>query len=139
MKTTPLLSLLIAAALSVAGCSQKTETAPAVVVEAPVAVVVPSPAPVAAAVAIVPASAEVLAAGEKVYTATCAACHTAAVMGAPKLGDPAAWAPRLAKGAAGLHATAIDGLKLMPPKGGNPALKDDEVKAAVDYMISKAM
>ena len=139
MKITPLLSLLIAAALSVTGCSQKTETAPAVVVEAPVAVVVPSPAPVAAAVAIVPASAEVLAAGEKVYTATCAACHTAAVMGAPKLGDPAAWAPRLAKGAAGLHATAIDGLKLMPAKGGNPALKDDEVKAAVDYMISKAM
>lgn len=142
MKTTPLLSLLIAAALSVAGCSQKTETAPAVVVEAPVAVVVPAVAPPAAASpapAIVPASAEVLAAGEKVYTATCAACHTAAVMGAPKLGDPAAWAPRLAKGAAGLHATAIDGIKLMPPKGGNPALKDDEVKAAVDYMISKSM
>ena len=143
MKTKPLLSLLVLAALT--ACSQKTETAPAVVVEAPVSVVAEAPAPavvapvVAAVPAMVAASADVLAAGEKVYTATCAACHTAAVMGAPKLGDKATWAPRFAKGAAGLHATAIDGLKLMPPKGGNPALKDDEVKAAVDYMISKAL
>lgn len=141
MKTKSLLSLLVVAALS--ACSQKTETAPAVVQATPAVVEAPVPEVVApvvpAAPAMVAASADVLAAGEKVYTATCAACHTAAVMGAPKLGDKAAWAPRFAKGAAGLHATAIDGLKLMPPKGGNPALKDDEVKAAVDYMISKAL
>ncbi|MES2319368.1 MAG: lipoprotein [Pseudomonadota bacterium] len=134
MKTNTLLSLLIVAAL--AACGQKTDAPPAVVV-AP-APVVAAPV-VAAAPAIVPASAEVLAVGEKVYTATCAACHAAAVMGAPKLGDKPSWTPRMAKGAAALHTTAIEGLKLMPAKGGNPALKDDEVKAAVDYMVSKVL
>lgn len=135
MKIASLLSLLIVAALS--ACSQKTE-APAVVVVAPPPVAAPA-AVTEAAAPILPATPEVLLAGEKVYTATCAACHTAAVMGAPKLGDKAQWAARLVKGSAGLYATANEGLKLMPPKGGNPALKDEEVTAAVDYMISKAM
>lgn len=59
-------------------------------------------------------------------------------MGAPKLGDKAAWQPRLAKGKDGVYANALNGVKLMPPKGGNASLKDEDVKAAVDYMISKA-
>jgi cytochrome c5 len=79
-----------------------------------------------------------LAKGEKVYTATCLACHGAGVMGAPKFGDKAAWAPRIAQGKDKLYTNALNGIRMMPPKGGNAALKDDELKAAVDYMISKA-
>lgn len=134
MKTNTLLSMLMVVAL--AACSQKTETAAppvVVVVPAPVAAPAPAPAPIA------PVSAADLAIGEKVYTATCAACHAAAVMGAPKLADAAAWSPRIAKGVNVLYKSSTDGLKLMPARGGNPALKDDELKAAVDYMLSKSM
>ena len=60
-------------------------------------------------------------------------------MGAPKFADKAAWQPRIAKGPAVLYTSAVDGLKMMPAKGGNMMLKDDEVKAAVDYMISKSL
>lgn len=133
MKTNILLSLLVVAAL--AACGQKTETAaPPVAVVVPVPVAAPAPAPVVAA-----ASPADLAIGEKVYTATCAACHAAAVMGAPKLGDKPAWTQRIAKGVSVLYTSSLDGLKLMPARGGNPALKDDELKAAVDYMVSKAI
>ena len=58
--------------------------------------------------------------------------------GAPKLGDKAAWAPRLAQGKDALYATALKGKGAMPAKGGNPALPDDAVKAAVDYMTAAA-
>lgn len=134
MKTNTLLSLLIVVAL--AACSQKTETAaPPVVVAVPVPVAAPAPAPAP----IAPVSAADLAIGEKVYTATCAACHAAAVMGAPKLGDAASWSPRIAKGVNVLYKSSFDGLKLMPARGGNPALKDEELRAAVDFMVSKAM
>lgn len=76
--------------------------------------------------------------GEKIYKATCMACHGAGVLGAPKFGDKAAWTPRVAKGKPALYANAINGFKMMPPRGGNPALKDDELKAVVDYMIAKS-
>lgn len=135
MKTNTLLSLMIVVAL--AACGQKTETAaPPEVVAAPA----PAPAPAAAPAPVVAAaSAADLAIGEKVYTATCAACHAAAVMGAPKLGDKPSWTPRIAKGVSVLYTSSADGLKLMPARGGNAALKDEELKAAVDYMVSKAM
>lgn len=87
-----------------------------------------APAPAAAG----PAS------GEAVYKQACAACHGAGVMGAPKLGDNAQWSGRLSKGKDGLYASAINGFGLMPPKGGNAALSDTEVKAAVDYMLDAA-
>jgi cytochrome c5 len=87
----------------------------------------------------VAASAADLVKGEKIYTATCLACHGAAVMGAPKLGDKASWGPRIAKGADSMYKNASEGLKLMPPRGGNAALKDDELKAAVDFMVSKSL
>jgi cytochrome c5 len=80
----------------------------------------------------------VLAAGEKIYTASCASCHAAAVMGAPKLGDKPSWTPRIAKGVTVLYASATNGLNMMPPRGGNAALKDEEVKSVVDFMVSKA-
>jgi len=77
--------------------------------------------------------------GEKVYGAACVSCHGAAVLGAPKLGDKPSWTPRITKGVDVLYKSAIEGYKMMPPRGGNPALKDEEVKAAVDYMVSKVM
>jgi cytochrome c5 len=76
--------------------------------------------------------------GKAVYDATCQVCHAAGVAGAPKLGDKAAWAPRLSTGAAALLASVIKGKNAMPPKGGNPTLPDADVKAAVDYMVSQA-
>ena len=80
--------------------------------------------------------------GKKIYDATCLACHAAGVAGAPKLGDKAAWAPRIAQGADTLHMHAIKGFQgkagMMPPKGGNMGAKDEDVKAAVDYMVSQS-
>ncbi|KQZ44339.1 cytochrome c5 family protein [Duganella sp. Root1480D1] len=72
--------------------------------------------------------------GEKIYSANCASCHAAGVLGAPKVGDKAAWGPRVKQGKEVLYTHALNGFKMMPPKGGNPGLKDDEVKAAIDFM-----
>jgi cytochrome c5 len=80
--------------------------------------------------------------GKKVYETGCIACHGAGIAGAPKLGDTAVWAPRLAEGIDTLHKHAIEGYQgkagVMPPKGGNTALPDADVKAAVDYMAAAA-
>ena len=80
--------------------------------------------------------------GKTVYDQTCAACHAAGIAGAPKFGDKAAWKDRIAKGNATLHEHAIKGFQgkagVMPPKGGNMSVPDADVKAAVDYMVSKA-
>jgi cytochrome c5 len=76
--------------------------------------------------------------GEKVFNANCASCHAAGVLGAPKLGDKAAWAPRIKQGKEAIYTHGLNGFKMMPPKGGNPGLKDDEVKAAIDFMVGKA-
>ncbi len=78
--------------------------------------------------------------GKATYDATCSACHAAGVAGAPKFGDKAAWKERIAKGVATLDEHALKGFQgkagFMPPKGGNGALKDEDVKAAVEYMTS---
>jgi cytochrome c oxidase subunit 2 len=74
--------------------------------------------------------------GKATYDTVCMACHSTGAAGAPKLGDKAAWAPRVKQGAAVLHDHALKGKGAMPPKGGNTALSDDAVKAAVDYMVS---
>ena len=98
---------------------------------------VPAPAPVVVAAAAdggKPAAAD----GKAIYSASCQACHMAGLAGAPKLGDKAAWAPRLGTGVAGLTASAIKGKNAMPPKGGNPALSDGDIKAAVEYMVSQS-
>lgn len=80
-------------------------------------------------------------AGEKLFSSVCATCHTAGLMGAPKLGDKADWAPRIAQGKDTLYKHAIVGYQgksgVMPARGGSQA-SDEEVKAAVDYMVSKA-
>jgi cytochrome c5 len=98
---------------------------------------VPAPAAVAVAAATGDAAAPA-ASGKMVYDASCQACHGAGVAGAPKLGDKAAWAPRLGAGVAALHASAIKGKNAMPPKGGNLSLADADVKAAVDYMVAQS-
>ena len=71
----------------------------------------------------------------------CTACHTAGIAGAPRIGDKAAWAPRIAQGANVLYEHALKGFQgkagMMPPKGGSTA-SDDDVKAAVDYMAAAA-
>lgn len=77
------------------------------------------------------------ASGKAVYDATCAACHATGAAGAPKLGDKAAWAPRM-KGVPALTASALKGIGVMPAKGGNSGLSDADVTAAVEYMVSQA-
>lgn len=76
--------------------------------------------------------------GEKIYKGLCFSCHDMGVAGAPKLGDKAAWAPRIATGMDALHASSLNGKNAMPAKGGNPALSDAEVAAAVDWMVAQS-
>lgn len=117
---------------------------------APVAQVVVdpnAPAAPAAAVAAIPAAAIPAApaktahagsAGKATYDAVCSVCHAAGVAGAPKLGDKAAWAVRQKEGKPRLYMSVLKGKGAMPPKGGNPSLSDDAVKASVDYMLAAA-
>jgi len=77
-------------------------------------------------------------AGKATYDKVCTACHGAGVAGAPKFGDKAAWAPRVAQGKDALYNSALHGKNAMPPKGGMASLSDADVKAAVDYMVSAA-
>jgi cytochrome c5 len=93
-------------------------------------------------VAAAPAAAAGKPDGKKVYETTCTVCHGAGIAGAPKFGDKAAWTPRLAQGINVLHQHALQGFQgksgVMPPKGGNTALPDADVAAAVDYMAAAA-
>jgi cytochrome c5 len=74
--------------------------------------------------------------GEEVFNGSCNACHGTGVGGAPKNGDKAAWKDRLAQGKDTLHTHAITGIRAMPPKGTCMSCSDDEIKAAVDFMLS---
>lgn len=76
--------------------------------------------------------------GATVYGAVCVACHGSGVAGAPKAGDKATWAPRIAQGMATLLKHATDGKGAMPPKGGAADLSDDELKAAVEHLVGLA-
>jgi cytochrome c5 len=76
--------------------------------------------------------------GKKIFESACVVCHGAGIAGAPKAGDKAAWAPRLKSGMDALYASALKGKGAMPAKGGNNALADADVKAAVDYLASLA-
>jgi len=76
--------------------------------------------------------------GEEVYKSSCFACHESGVAESPKLGDKEAWVARIATGNDALYTAAISGKGVMPPKGGNMGLSDDDVKAAVDFMVTKS-
>lgn len=122
-----------------AACGQKQEapvTAPA---PAPAAA---STAPAAATPAAVAAAGSANEKGEHAYKVTCALCHATGVGGAPGFGNKADWEPRIAQGKETLYEHALKGFTgtkgAMPPKGANPSLPDDDVKAAVDYMVAKA-
>ncbi len=90
---------------------------------------VPAPAPAAETAAVD---------GESVFKGTCSACHATGAAGAPKVGDKAAWAPRIKQGIDTLLKHATGGYKAMPPRGGNASLSDEAVKAAIKYMVSKS-
>lgn len=76
--------------------------------------------------------------GASIYNSVCMACHASGVAGAPKAGDKAAWAPRLAQGKDALYKSALAGKNAMPPKGGAADLSDAELKAAVDHLLGLA-
>ncbi len=80
--------------------------------------------------------------GKEVYDSACFICHATGVAGAPKIGDVAAWEARIAQGTETLHTHAIKGFMgeagLMPPKGGRMDYSDEDVKAAVDYMVNNS-
>jgi cytochrome c5 len=119
-----------AAAAPVAAPAAPAPAAAAAPAAAPVAVAAATPAPAAAAA---PAAGN----GAAVYQQVCVACHAAGVAGAPKFGDKAAWAPRIAQGLPTLVNNAIKGKGAMPPKGGSAA-PDADIKAAVEYMVGQA-
>ena len=141
MKKTP---LILASVLSVllAACGGQDSggsagSAPVPTAAAPAAA--PAPAPAAPApVAAAPANA----AGESVYKKTCALCHSSGVAGAPIPGNKDEWGPRIAQGNDTLYKHAIEGFTgekgMMPARGGAATLSDDDVKAAVDFMVAKS-
>lgn len=75
--------------------------------------------------------------GDEIYKSACMACHATGAAGAPKMGDKVAWEPRVGQGMDGLTANAIKGKGAMPAKGGAVHLSDDEIKAAVEYMLEQ--
>jgi cytochrome c5 len=116
-----------------AAAAQAAATAPAsatVATAAPAAAATPAPAAAPQQTAAAGAGAS----GEALYKQTCFACHGTGAAGAPKFGDKAAWAPRVAKGVPTLVEHATKGFNAMPPKGGSSA-SDAEVRAAVEYMV----
>lgn len=96
----------------------------------------PAPAAGAATDAAQPAD------GKSTYEVACSACHGMGIAGAPKTGDRAAWAPRIAQGMATLDRHAIEGFQgaggVMPAKGGRADLADETIRAAVEYMVSQS-
>jgi cytochrome c5 len=81
------------------------------------------------------AAAEVPASGEEAFNKVCTACHGSGINGAPKVGDHAAWAPRIAQGKDSLYAQAIAGKGNMPARGGTD-WPDATIRMTVDYMVS---
>jgi len=74
--------------------------------------------------------------GKAVYDKTCVVCHASGVANAPKLGDRAAWGPRIATGKEALLGSVLKGKGAMPPKAGAANLTEEEIKAAIDFMTA---
>lgn len=91
----------------------------------------------AAAALMLPMAANAERSGEEVYKTKCFVCHASGVAGAPKVGDAAAWAPRVATGDAAMLAVAKSGKGAMPPKGTCMDCSDAELQAAINHMLGK--
>lgn len=74
--------------------------------------------------------------GKVVFEQNCAMCHVPGLANSPKLGDKEAWAPRVKTGRDALMQSALKGKGVMPAKGGNPKLSDEEVAAALDHILA---
>lgn len=133
-KTSLVLAVTLAALLG--ACGKQESAAPEA--SAPASSEAAAPAPTAAAV---PAMAENTQ-GKSVFSKTCALCHAVGAAGAPKPGDQADWAPRISQGMDVLYKHATEGFTgakgVMPARGGAATLTDDDVKAAVDYMVEQS-
>ncbi|CAD5372317.1 Cytochrome c5 family protein [Rubrivivax sp. A210] len=79
-----------------------------------------------------------LADGKSTYEKTCAACHASGIANAPRYGDKTAWQARSGAGVPALVASVVKGKGAMPPKGGNPALKQGDIQGAVEFMLAAA-
>jgi len=146
-KTSLVLAVTLAALLG--ACGKEESAAPEAAAPEAVAPAAPEAAAPAVPEAVAPEAAAPAAAadaavagvdGKKVYGNVCSMCHAAGVAGAPKPGDKADWGPRIAQGKDMLYKHALEGFTgakgMMPARGGSTTLKDEEVKAAVDYMVS---
>jgi cytochrome c5 len=135
------------ALVALLGACSKNEQAPPAATTAPAAgtstptAAAPAATTPAASATTVAAGGGDLAKGEKVYKTTCSICHATGAGGAPNFGSKPDWEPRIAQGKDTLYTHALNGFTgtkgTMPPKGGNASLPDEDVKAAVDYMVSK--
>ena len=76
--------------------------------------------------------------GSDIYASNCLACHASGVAGAPILGDVAAWTDRLSKGIETVYSNAINGINMMPARGTCASCSDDEVIAAIDYILDNS-
>jgi len=128
--------------VAIAAIPKQTTPAPAAAAPAPAPAPgaeagAPANATAASASAVAPA-APVSKVGETTYNGLCMGCHATGALQAPKFGDKAAWAPRIATGIESLYNSALKGKNSMPAKGGNPALSDADIKATVDYMVAAA-
>ncbi len=136
----PTLALLI---LLSAGCTEKDATAPeeAVPAQAPSPQIMePEATPSAEAhePAVEPDEPQAASAdGQKIYQASCQACHAVGVAGAPKTGDKEAWALRIAKGNDALLSSVMNGLNAMPPKGACMSCTEEELQAAIAYLVEQ--
>jgi cytochrome c5 len=131
LATPPATAVMPAPAVSAVPPAAPTSTSSALPVAGAVAAIAAGAA-VKVAMADTPSTAG---AAPKLYTAVCQACHVAGLAGSPKLGDKAAWAPRLGQGIAGLTASVVKGKGAMPAKGGSAA-SEAEIREAVTYMVS---
>ncbi|CUJ24931.1 c-type cytochrome [Achromobacter aegrifaciens] len=124
-----------AAAAPAAAPAAPAAAAPAAAAPAPAAA---APAPAPAAQAAAPQAAAVNPAGEKLYKSVCFACHATGVANAPKFGDKAAWEPYIKTGMDAMVKVAMQGKPPMPPKGGAANASEDDIRAAVQYMVDAA-